>query len=112
MFGIGSTEFLVIIIVALLVLGPEHLPKIMRTVGKTVGEFRRLSTEFQRTINTEVAFDEEKQKKQEAKAQKKKEAAANAANEEAKLKADQSADNLASKTPDQSQNIKETTGDA
>lgn len=68
MFGIGSTEFLVIIVVALLVLGPEHLPKVMRTVGKTMADFRRITTEFQRTINTESAFEEEKRKKQEERA--------------------------------------------
>lgn len=68
MFGIGSTELLVILVVALLVLGPEQLPKIMRTVGKSMADFRRISTEFQRTINTEAALDEEKQKKQAEKA--------------------------------------------
>ena len=68
MFGIGSTEFLVILVVALLVLGPEHLPKIMRTVGKTMADFRRITTDFQRTINTESAFEEEKRKKQEERA--------------------------------------------
>ena len=44
MFGIGSTEFIVILLVALLVLGPKSLAKISRTVGKYMGEFRRVST--------------------------------------------------------------------
>lgn len=68
MFGIGSTEFLVIIVVALLVLGPEHLPKVMRTVGKTMADFRRITTDFQRTINTESAMEEERRRKQEERA--------------------------------------------
>ena len=62
MFGIGSTELLVILVVALLVLGPKNLPKIAHTIGRAMGEFRRVSTEFQRTLNTEIAIDDEKKK--------------------------------------------------
>lgn len=67
MFGIGSTELLVILIVALLVLGPKKLPKIAHTIGRAMGEFRRVSTEFQRTLNTEIAFEEEAEKAKSAK---------------------------------------------
>lgn len=63
MFGIGSTELLVILVVALLVLGPKNLPKIAQTLGRAMGEFRKVSTEFQRTLNTEIAFEEEKEKR-------------------------------------------------
>ena len=70
MFGIGSTELLVILVVALLVLGPKNLPKIAHTLGRAMGEFRRVSTEFQRTLNTEIAIDDEKKKAQERKAAK------------------------------------------
>ena len=62
MFGIGSTELLAILVVALLVLGPKNLPKIAHTLGRAMGEFRRVSTEFQRTLNTEIAFEEEAEK--------------------------------------------------
>lgn len=58
MFGIGGTELLVILVVALLVLGPKSVPQIARTLGKAMGEFRRVSTEFQRTLNTEIAMEE------------------------------------------------------
>ncbi|MBO4311524.1 MAG: twin-arginine translocase subunit TatB [Desulfovibrionaceae bacterium] len=58
MFGIGGTELLVIFIVALLVLGPQSLPKIAKSLGKALGEFRRVSTEFQRTLNDEAAEEE------------------------------------------------------
>lgn len=63
MFGIGSTEFLVIILVALIILGPKSLAKVSKTVGKYVGEFRRVSTDFQRTLNAEVAAEESKEAK-------------------------------------------------
>ncbi|MDR2696573.1 MAG: Sec-independent protein translocase protein TatB [Deltaproteobacteria bacterium] len=66
MFGIGSAEFLVILIVAFLVLGPSHLPKIARTLGKAMGEFRRVSTEFQRTLNLEVEKEEHEERKRQA----------------------------------------------
>ena len=64
MFGIGSTELLVIILVALVVLGPKSLTGITRSLGKAVGEFRRVSTEFQRTLNAEVdqAAEEDRKK--------------------------------------------------
>ena len=67
MFGIGSTELLVILVVALIVLGPKSLASISRTLGKAMGEFRRVSTDFQRTLNAE---DEERRKKAAEKAAK------------------------------------------
>lgn len=76
MFGIGSTELLVILVVALLVLGPKNLPKIAQTLGRAMGEFRKVSTEFQRTLNTEVAFEEEKEKRKKEREEEHKELAA------------------------------------
>ena len=69
MFGIGSTELLVILVVALLVLGPKNLPKVAHTLGRAMGEFRRVSTEFQRTLNTEIAFEEQAEKAKARKAE-------------------------------------------
>ena len=66
MFGIGSTELLLILVVALLVLGPKNLPKVAHTLGRAMGEFRRVSTEFQRTLNTEIALEEQKEKQAKA----------------------------------------------
>ncbi|MFA9395186.1 MAG: Sec-independent protein translocase protein TatB [Halodesulfovibrio sp.] len=63
MFGIGTTEILVILVVALIVLGPKSLPKVARTLGKGLAEFRRVSTDFQRTINTEIALDDHAKEK-------------------------------------------------
>lgn len=73
MFGIGTTEFLVILLVAVLVLGPEHLPRIMRTFSKVMSDFRRVSTDFQRAVNLEANQDElRRQHEEEALARKKK----------------------------------------
>ena len=46
MFGIGAEELMLVLIVALLVLGPERLPRVARDVGRVVGELRRTSDEF------------------------------------------------------------------
>lgn len=66
MFGIGSTELLVILVVALIVLGPKSIPGLAKTLGKVMGEFRRVSTDFQRTMNAEMAQDEHEKRKKEA----------------------------------------------
>lgn len=63
MFGIGSTELLVILVVALIVLGPTSLAKVSRSLGKMVGEFRRVSTDFQRTLNVEAAEQEARERR-------------------------------------------------
>lgn len=66
MFGIGSTELMVIFVVALLVLGPKSLATISKSLGKALGEFRRVSTDFQRTLNAEVAQEEHEERKKQA----------------------------------------------
>ena len=53
MLGVGTYEFLVILVVAVLVLGPEHLPKVLKTLQKIMSTVRQVSTEFQRTLNLE-----------------------------------------------------------
>jgi len=46
-FNVGTPELLVILVIALLVLGPNKLPHAARQVGKVMGELRRLSSGFQ-----------------------------------------------------------------
>jgi sec-independent protein translocase protein TatB len=50
MFNIGGGELLVIVLIALIVLGPQRLPDAMRTVGRVVGEVRRISSGFQQEL--------------------------------------------------------------
>lgn len=47
MFNVGGPELLVIILVALVVLGPQQLPKAMRTFGSVMSEVRKVSDSFQ-----------------------------------------------------------------
>jgi TatA/E family protein of Tat protein translocase len=58
MFGsLGGPELILILVIALIVFGPRKLPEIGRSMGKMLAEFRKASTEFQRTINDEMEAD-------------------------------------------------------
>jgi sec-independent protein translocase protein TatB len=67
MFGIGTTELIIILLVALIILGPTKLPGIARSLGKALGEFRRVTTDVQRTLNLEAAKIEEEERQQKKK---------------------------------------------
>lgn len=53
MFGIGTGEILVILLIALLILGPKELPKVARTIGKTMRELQRTKDEIRESIDRE-----------------------------------------------------------
>ena len=53
--SLSSTEILVVLIVALIVLGPSRLPGAMKTAGKAYREFRKVSGSVQREINQVVS---------------------------------------------------------
>lgn len=52
MFDVDFTEFMVVIVVALLVIGPKDLPKAMRFVGKWVGKARGMARHFRSGLDT------------------------------------------------------------
>lgn len=56
MFNLSGSEIVVILLLALVVLGPEKLPDAMRRAGRAYSEFRRMSTTFQREMRD--AMDE------------------------------------------------------
>jgi sec-independent protein translocase protein TatB len=58
MFDIGFAELLVIAVVALLVIGPERLPRVARTAGMWVGRARRFVSSVKADIDRELAADE------------------------------------------------------
>jgi len=56
LFGsLGVPEMMLIFVVALILFGPRQMPQIGKSIGKALGEFRRASNEFKRTIEDEVA---------------------------------------------------------
>jgi sec-independent protein translocase protein TatA len=54
MFNIGPQEMIVIFVVALVVLGPEKLPGLARSIGKGLAEFRRASAELRGSLDREM----------------------------------------------------------
>ena len=58
MFDVGFSEMIVIGIVALVVIGPERLPKVARTVGHLIGRAQRYVNDVKRDIDREVQIDE------------------------------------------------------
>ncbi len=57
--SIGTSELILIAVVALIVLGPRKLPQMAKTIGKTMSEFRNATSEFKTTWEKEVAFEDE-----------------------------------------------------
>ena len=65
MFDVGFSEMLMIGIVALVVIGPERLPKVARTAGLLLGRMRRYVSDIKADINREMQLEELKQLKAE-----------------------------------------------
>jgi sec-independent protein translocase protein TatA len=57
---LGTTELMVIALVALILFGPRKLPEIGRSVGKSIAEFKRASDDFKRTWEFEVELEQRK----------------------------------------------------
>jgi TatA/E family protein of Tat protein translocase len=57
--SLGLPELIFIFVLALLVFGPKRLPEMGRMVGKGMAEFRKATNELKRTINAEIALEDE-----------------------------------------------------
>ena len=57
--SIGTSELILIGIIALIFLGPRKLPQMAKTIGKYMADFRNTTNEFKSTWEREVNFDEE-----------------------------------------------------
>ena len=58
MFDIGFSEMILIAIIALVVLGPEKLPRVARTAGHLLGRMQRYVNDVKSDINREIELDE------------------------------------------------------
>lgn len=61
--SIGTSELLLVGIVALIVFGPRRLPEMMRKIGKLMAEFRSTTSQFKESWEKEVALDIENEEK-------------------------------------------------
>lgn len=69
MFDIGFSELMILAVVALVVIGPERLPKVARTVGHLMGRFQRYVGDVKSDIDRELRLEEMKKLRQEVEMQ-------------------------------------------
>lgn len=69
MFDIASSEFLLVMLIALVVIGPKDLPKVLRVVGKWVGKARGVAAQFRSGFDEMVRQSELEEMEQKWKAE-------------------------------------------
>jgi sec-independent protein translocase protein TatB len=67
MFGISFSELIIIAVIALIVIGPEKLPKVARVAGLFAGRMQKYVAQVKEEVNREVDFNELQQLQQEIK---------------------------------------------
>jgi Tat protein translocase TatB subunit len=60
MFGIGFQEMIVILVLALILIGPKKLPEVAKSIGKAVAELRKAMDDFKGSIDEEIFREEKK----------------------------------------------------
>lgn len=59
MSGVGFSEFLILFLIGLIVLGPKRLPQVASQIGSWVGQARRMTRVMKRQLEEELNFDED-----------------------------------------------------
>jgi sec-independent protein translocase protein TatA len=70
MFGsIGMPELIIILVIALIIFGPRKLPELGKSLGRSINEFKKASTDLQNTLEQEIKIEEQKESAAKAKAE-------------------------------------------
>jgi sec-independent protein translocase protein TatA len=70
MFGsIGMPELIIILVIALIIFGPRKLPELGKSLGRSINEFKKASTDLQNTLEQEIKIEEQKDNAAKARAE-------------------------------------------
>ncbi len=61
--SLGMPELMIILVIALIIFGPRKLPELGRSLGKSIGEFRKASNELKSTLEEEIRMEEVKEQR-------------------------------------------------
>ena len=67
--SLGFPELMIIMVIALIIFGPRKLPELGRSLGKSIGEFRKASNELKSTLEEEIRMEEIKEERKKVEAE-------------------------------------------